>query len=126
MQVFSNTELFNHINCEDYVSQNRLDRGYIYILLDVAFPDFCKIGKTQDLVKRIAMYNSDKPFPSAWIYAISKEFENSAEVEAAILRYLYSVTEPTTFRKEWFKKEYLPTIEMCLKEAESHFAHATT
>lgn len=121
MKSFPTLEIFNDINHEQYVSSNKLDKGFIYIALDKAFPDFCKIGRTQDLPKRIAQYNSDKPYPTTWIHTISQEFKNVTEVEEAILRYMYKITEPTTFKKEWFKVEFLDALLMCINEAEKRF-----
>ncbi len=121
MKSFPTLEIFKDINHELYVSQNKSDKGFIYIALDKAFPDFCKIGRTQDLPKRIVQYTSDKPFPTTWIHTISQEFKNVTEVEEAILRYMYKITEPTTFKKEWFKVEFLDTLLKLIEEAEKHF-----
>ena len=105
----------------EFTSRVRLTRGFIYIVLDRVFPNFCKIGRTSNMYKRLQDYNCNKPYPSAYVYAISKEFADADEVEKAILRYMYSITSPTTYKEEWFSMEYLPNLEKAILEAETYF-----
>ncbi len=121
MQKYELESLDSHIPTDDYISEAKLLRGYIYIALDKAFPEFCKIGKTGNSTKRMLRYNSDKPYPSTYIHAISKEFVNADLVEEKILKYLYSVTSPTTFKRGWFLIEHLSLIESLIQKAETYY-----
>ncbi len=96
-------------------------RGYIYVLKDKAFPLNIKVGKTHDLAKRLAAYNSDKPFPTADYIYISKVFDNKDTVEKYILDYIYKRTNPTTFSKEWFDTQYMDLLIDTVKSAEKEF-----
>lgn len=96
-------------------------RGYIYIVLDSAFPEHFKIGKTADMQKRLAAYNTDKPFKTTRVYCISSLFTDVHTVETKILNVLYSNTKPTTFSKEWFEIEYLDFAKDIIEEAEGRF-----
>lgn len=78
-------------------------RGYIYILHDEIFPEYIKVGRTQDCHKRLIQYNADKPYPTAKMLYISKMFENVNDIERRILTYMYDNTSPTTLSKEWFE-----------------------
>lgn len=125
MQKLTTAELFNHIEINDYVVEplpKEIDkRGYIYIVVDKVFPDFIKIGRTINLKKRLVAYNSDKPYPTTIPHYVSNLFKDAHFVESKILEYLYSQTSPTTFSKEWFKKDTLPLCIELVKEAEDFF-----
>lgn len=95
--------------------------GFMYIVLDSAYPDHFKIGRTIDMGKRLASYNSDKPYPSASLHAITSEFLDIVDVEFKILKHMYDNTSPTTFKKEWFSIEHLDDALELLIEAESYF-----
>ena len=112
MQVFD-------FNMEDFdISPKPEDKGFLYIVMDTAYPEFFKVGKTTSMSKRLSGYNSDKPYPSAYLYAISREFIQHSDAEAKVLQYLYANTNPTTFRREWFNIEYLELAMRALEAAE--------
>lgn len=125
MQQFNLDEKFPTKSFKDYVVSELpkiVDtRGFIYIVQDSVFPDFFKIGRTSDMVKRLTAYNSDKPYPSTNVTFITREFKNCTEVESKILDYLYKHTSPTTFKKEWFLIEHLPIAKELMLEAETTF-----
>lgn len=93
-------------------------RGYMYIVKDEAYPEFIKIGRTNDLKKRLVAYNSDKPYNSASYHAVSGPYVDVVETEAMILEKLYEVIQPSTFRKEWFAIGHKSTLEEWIKVAE--------
>jgi len=112
---------FSGLEVGDFVAESGPAKGYIYIVRDTAFPDHIKIGKTINMQKRLSTYNTDKPFPTTQIHAISRVFSDIATVENKILDYLYKQTPPTTFRKEWFELKHLALCERVVEEAESFF-----
>jgi len=101
-------------------------RGYIYLILDSAFPEFFKIGRTQSLKKRLAEYNNDKPFPTAYYVAFSCQFDDVHMVEKKILEALYKQTSPTTLSYEWFEMKYFGVAISLLMEAEKAFSEDGT
>jgi len=96
-------------------------RGYLYIVKDSVFPDHVKVGRTSDPAKRLAAYNSDKPYPTATFLYITEPLKNVVEAERAVLAELYKEIQPTTFRLEWFEVKYQQLILDWLYEAEAHF-----
>lgn len=94
-------------------------RGHLYILYDSAYPEYIKVGRTQDLHKRLVQYNADKPYPTAKMLYVSKMFENVNEMERRILSYMYDNTPPTTLTKEWFFSEHKEKIIKIIEKAEN-------
>lgn len=94
-------------------------RGYMYILVDSVFPDYVKVGRTQNVYKRLQAYNSDKPYPTAKIIYISRLFDDCHEVEKKVLQYLYDCTNPTTLSKEWFEIKHKDLIIDIITKQES-------
>lgn len=125
MQQFNLDEKFPVKTFKDYVVTELpkvIDtRGFIYIVQDTVFPDFFKIGRTADMVKRLTAYNADKPYPSTNVTFITREFKDCHLVESRILDYLYKHTCPTTFKKEWFLIEHLEIAKELMLEAEDTF-----
>ena len=125
MHVISSTETFSSLELDDFEVQplpKEVDnRGYIYVVIDKAFPSHTKIGRTQSIKKRLMAYNADKPFPTTSLKIISAEFVNVNQVEKAILDKLYAATPPSTFSREWFDSAWAPMMEELIKEAESYF-----
>ena len=95
------------------------ERGFIYILIDTAYPDVFKVGMTSNLKQRLNKYNSDKPFKTAKYLFISKPFTNVKEVESIILDQLYSKTNPTSLTKEWFYMEHIERAKSWISRAEN-------
>ena len=93
-------------------------RGFMYIVQDSVFPDYVKVGRTNDCKKRLQMYNADKPFKTAKMIYISRMFENVNDVERRILDYLYDCTAPTTLSREWFLVEHTEKIINIIVKAE--------
>lgn len=124
MKYFINEGL-SEISESDFISETtqiiKLDKGYIYIVLDKAFPKHFKIGRTTDLSKRLSAYNADKPYPSTYVYVVSREFEEVSIVEKSIIKKLYQETPSTTFSKEWFLIDYLELAIDLIEEAEILF-----
>lgn len=117
------TEDLTEFNIADYSTpplEKYTDRrGYIYILFDNNFPDYIKVGRTQDCKKRLVGYNSDKPFPTAKMQFISKMFEDVNEVERRILAYMYDHTQATTLSKEWFEIKHKEKLIKIIEKAET-------
>lgn len=125
MQIVDLSDPFSLVDVSEFVVPplpKPIDtRGYIYIITDTVYLDYFKIGRTIDVNKRLQTYNSDKPFKSTSIYAVSLPFHNAVEVESKIVKAMYKVTSPTTFSKEWFLIDYLDHAVELIKEAEQIF-----
>ena len=80
-------------------------RGYIYIVIDKDEPDFIKVGRTNNIVKRLSAYNGDRPSPKVSLLAISEMFNDVKEVEKKILNYLKKDKGTCIGKLEWFNKE---------------------
>jgi hypothetical protein len=119
------TTSFPSIDLEDFIIEplpKIIDnRGYLYIGIDSAYPDYIKIGRTGDLSKRLTQYNSDKPFPTFTYITISRLYKDCHYVEKKILEALYGVARPTTLKYEWFEKSILDIANNFLLEAEDVF-----
>lgn len=119
-------EPFSSIDIDDYdvppLPKVEDNRGYIYIVVDTAFPNHFKMGRTICMKKRLMQYNSDKPFPTTKLYAISRMFTDANMVEKKILEKMYEVTPATTFSREWFALNHLGICVDLVKEAETHFS----
>ena len=96
-------------------------RGYIYVIQDSAFKGYLKIGRTQNIKKRLTQYNADKPYSSSYLVCISREFTDVHSVEKKILSYLYDHTSPTTLSREWFENQWLDTCIDLIEQAEKEF-----
>jgi hypothetical protein len=96
-------------------------RGFIYLVEDTAFPDHIKIGRTINMKKRMAVYNSDKPFNTTKLIAVSRVFDNANYVEKKILEHLYAHTSPTTLSREWFEMVHKELCLTLINDAEGAF-----
>lgn len=96
-------------------------RGYIYIVQDSVYPDWVKVGRTVDPKKRLAAYNSDKPFPTAKYTYMSGAFVDVIEAERVILEMVYDISAPSTASKEWFPVTLLEDIVGVVESAEAKF-----
>ena len=125
MLLMDSASTFSLFELDDYVVEPLPKyvekRGYIYVIRDKVFPDFIKIGRTSNISKRLMAYNTDKPYPTTELVCISEMFANVIEAEGKILERMYKETNPTTFKKEWFKVEYSQLCEDLIKEAEVTF-----
>lgn len=99
---------------EKYVDR----RGYMYILYNEVFPEYIKVGRTGNLHKRLAQYNSDAPYPTAKMLFISEMFEDVNEIERRVLAFMYDHTPPTTLSKEWFEIEHKDKLIHIIEKAE--------
>lgn len=109
----------------DFNPVQKDDRGYIYVVYDSAFPNFIKIGKTNNLQKRLTAYNSDKPYYSSKYVCISEPFKKCSEVERNILSKLYEECSPSTNKLEWFDIETKERIIYWIQRAEEFFETTT-
>lgn len=118
-------ETFNKLDLDDYEipppPKYVETRGFMYVIKDSAFPDFVKIGRTQNVKKRLMQYNADKPYPTSELVCISREFEDVITVEKKILGNLYKKTPPSTFSREWFPIEFIGDCLHLIEEAEDYF-----
>jgi len=87
MKEFNSTILFSDLDLDHYKLEET--KGWLYILQSKAFPGFIKLGRTTDLKKRLASYNSNSPFNHVEILALSECFSNAKLVERKILDYMY-------------------------------------
>lgn len=78
-------------------------RGYLYIVTDVSVPGYVKIGRTNNMHKRMLGYNSDRPYPCVKVLAVSRMFKNAARVETAILDHMKSRISTINNKLEWFQ-----------------------
>ena len=118
MKHFNPEEYFDTPYSEFCVEKYVETKGYLYLVQDKAFPGFVKVGRTNDMQARLTSYNKDKPYPTTYPLCISRLFTDVLAAEKKVLDYLYKVTEPTTFRKEWFRDEHTDLILKVLEAAE--------
>lgn len=110
---------FNPLDLKEFVIPKYVEkRGFLYVLVDNAFPKHFKVGRTADVAKRLEAYNAHKPYLTAEMYWLSKEFIDVIKVEEILLKYLYSEIRPTTFRKEWFEIVNLGMVLKLVQEIE--------
>lgn len=117
---------FNTVNISDLSLEplpRQVDaRGYMYIVVDKMFPDWVKIGRTNDPKKRLQAYNSDKPFNTCSYIHMSESFVDVIEVERMILELAYENAAPSTTSKEWFVVGEIDNLVSYIGKAEARFA----
>lgn len=122
MKLINHDATFVDFDSREYITEKYVERsGWIYLLRDKAFPGYVKVGKTYNLHSRLNDYNKEKPFPTAELIAVTAKFVDAGEVERQILVHMYTNTQPTTLRKEWFHMEHEQMILKCMTEAEQKF-----
>lgn len=116
---------FNSLEVDDYevapLPKVVDKRGYMYLIEDSVFPGYIKIGRTVNLKKRLAVYNSDRPYNTVKVVAVTRMFEDVNHVEKKILEYLYENTAPSTLSREWFKESDRATCLQLFSDAEDAF-----
>lgn len=93
-------------------------RGYLYIVEDSVFPDHIKIGRANDLKKRLAAYNTDKPYSTVRYSCISLPFVNVISAESLVLEKIYEEIVPIGNKLEWFDVSNRKLLEKWIKIAE--------
>ena len=96
-------------------------RGYIYLVRCSGFLDYVKIGKTRDMVKRLAAYHQDRPVKSVSPIYISYQFKNANLIEKRILDFMYMKYGTAGNSSEWFDLKYKDMLIELIKEAEAYF-----
>ena len=79
--------------------------------------------KTQNMKKRLAQYNQDKPYPTTRLHAISEMFEDVGLAERNVLQAVYRFISPVAATKEWFTIEHIEEITQLATDAEGFFIH---
>ena len=89
MHICSPDSQFSEIDLDDYevapLPKEPDNRGYIYLLEDLAFPGFIKIGRTICMKKRLMQYNADRPYNTVQLIALTEEFHDANNVEKKML-----------------------------------------
>jgi hypothetical protein len=96
-------------------------RGFIYLVQCSRFRDYVKIGKTRDMVKRLAAYNQDRPVKSVSPLYISGAFDDVDLVEKRILDFMYRNHCTAGSSHEWFENKHLDKLKELIQEAEDYF-----
>jgi len=94
-------------------------RGYLYLLVDSAYPEYIKIGKTASPRKRLQTYNSDRPIATCRFINISELFLNCTTVEKVILTQVHLDIQPIGKSTEWFAIEHKQTLIDWIIKAEA-------
>lgn len=78
----------------EYNNLDRLHRGirpgFVYVIKTPAYPEWCKVGMTVDLDKRLASYQTGSPFRDYELVA-SKKVEDRRAAEAELFATLEAV-----------------------------------
>lgn len=93
-------------------------RGFLYIILDRAYPEWCKIGRTNNLISRLTDYNKNRPIKTAYYSVVSEAFMDVVSVEAVVLEQLYVELQPSARACEWFAIEHYDLLIFWIKRAE--------
>ncbi len=93
-------------------------RGFLYIVLDTAYPEWCKIGKTVNLASRLTGYNKDRPIATAFFSVVSLPFKDATSVESIILEQMYKTINSSSKSKEWFDIKHYTTLVDWIRRAE--------
>lgn len=75
-------------------------RGFVYVIVNPAWDDYCKIGRAFDPESRLAGYQTGTPFRDYELYG-SRFFEDAAQAEKEIHLRLAAARE----EGEWFFME---------------------
>lgn len=73
--------------------------GYIYVVSNEAWPEWCKVGMSANQGGRVAAYNTGSPFRD-YVLHYEKLFEDMREAERAVHTALSQEYEQ---RNEWFR-----------------------
>lgn len=96
----------------DYANslQDEYSAGYVYAVYSPTYPEFIKIGITQNLCTRIKSYNSYNPYSDFRYIAVSKFCLNTKEIEDMLKN---TIPDKSLVANEWFDikhKEYIITV----------------
>ena len=96
-------------------------RGWIYVLKDAVYPGLIKIGRTQDLDKRLKAYNDSRPYPSVKVLCVSKQFKDVVAIERVLLDALYLAFNTTPRKLEWFDAKHIDYLVNLIEQAETSY-----
>ena len=105
--------------CEQ-IAVPRTSEGYMYVLVDSAFPEYIKIGYTTNPENRVRDYNKARPLDTCMYVYVSALLDNILKIEKNILIGMSMFTRPTPGRKEWFPIEYKEKLIAKIKVAEEN------
>lgn len=91
--------------------------GYLYIITNIAFPDWVKVGTTDNLTKRLSTYQTGDPFRG---YTIVYSIHHPKYLEAE--KQVKTIMKPfaSEIRNEWYKIN-LPMAKSNLDEVISQY-----
>lgn len=85
-------------------------RGFIYVVRDNKYPDIVKVGRTQDLIKRVKQYNVDRPFEDVEPILCTRLLSNADLIEKHIKNRLVRDHSSVGKSQEWFPVGVLQII----------------
>jgi hypothetical protein len=90
--------------------KERDNRGFIYVVQDLKYPNLIKIGKTQDFVKRVKQYNNDRPYEDVVPIICTRLLHNCDHIEKIIINDLVRNFSSVGKSQEWFPDSAMERI----------------
>jgi len=102
-QKWLNNDCINCIKAKSKTYRRSLKKSlpkpcYIYLIINPAWPDYVKLGRSKDLDNRLIGYQVGSPFRDYSIYY--SKYINDVEV---VEDYFTQNLNPTCVKNEWFK-----------------------
>mgnify|MGYP003651775248 CR=1 FL=1 len=96
--------------CRSCARSNRVKRdggvGFLYVITNKAWPDWCKVGISVDIKSRLASYNTSSPLKDfEVIYSVSTDKHQLIEREVLAI-----LSKEFESNSEWFKTSPLEAI----------------
>ena len=85
-------------------------RGYLYIVLYKHDPSIVKVGRTIDMVKRLAGYNTDCPDKPFTVHSVSALLDDAPASEKRVLEHIRQYANPVAYSREWFQSDLTPKL----------------
>ena len=93
---------------------SRSTAGEVYIIRNMAWPEWLKVGKAVNAEDRLNGYQTSSPFRD-FVLCYAESFDNRHQAESEIHRMLEKHKHCHDRKGEWFKT-YVPTIQEVMNE----------
>ena len=102
---------FNDAAFSSFTNYNRTTKGYVYLITNMAWPEWVKVGKAGDATDRLKGYQTSDPFRSYVLHhSVVTANRHTSELEAH--KALEALSEDR--KNEWFKVN-LTTAVNCIE-----------
>ena len=97
-------------------------RGFIYLLINLAYPEYIKIGRTFSLKNRMRQYSKHLPKTDIFLVAYTEAFVDVKTVEDRIVEKLDHKYTSIRWKKEWYPIEAKDDCLQLMQSAEKYFS----